>query len=144
MSDFTLLENTSREVADLFPELEEQGEIRFLEYLRALCVRHDVRLITSRNATSDGFVERLRHVAPADGGSLRVRLSPEKRHEKGILAPGFYIDGSMNITHRGVHVNGEKIAYHAGSDAPGAARVAAAYLELNRHWDLLAQDALRW
>jgi hypothetical protein len=145
MSDFTLFENGSREVAAVFPELADRADIRFVEYLGALCARQEVRIITSRNRTSDAFVEHLRVLAPAaSGGSLRVRLSPEETHEKGILAPGFYIDGSMNITHRGVHVNGEKITYHAANDAIGASRVASAYLEFGRRWSLLVQEAVRW
>jgi hypothetical protein len=145
MSDFDLLENGSRQVAVLFPDLADRDAIRFVDYLCALYGRHDVRLITSHNRTSEAFIEGLRVVSPpSSGGSLRVRISPQHTHEKGILAPGFYIDGSMNITHSGVHVNGEKIAYHAAEFGLSSPPIASAYLEFDRRWSLLTQEALRW
>lgn len=145
MSDFALFDNGSRQVGALFPDLADRGEIRFVEFLSALCTRHDVRIITSRNRTSDAFVAQLGALVPVSGGgSLRVRVSPGETHEKGILAPGFYIDGSMNITHSGVHVNGEKIAYHVVGDESGSSKIATAYLEFDRRWSLLTPEVLRW
>ena len=145
MSDFNLFENGAREVSALFPVLADRATIRFVEFLKTLSDRHDVRIITARNRVSDAFVDRLRGIS--EGGaqrSLRVRISPQETHEKGILAPAFYIDGSMNITHMGVHVNGEKIAYHADAAGESAARIASAYFEFDRRWALLATDELRW
>lgn len=145
MSDFALFDNASRQVAPLFPELADREEVRFVEYLGTLCTRHDVRIILSRNRTSDGFIELLQRITPSVGsGSLRVRVSFQETHEKGILAPGFYIDGSMNITHSGVHVNGEKITYSATGDDAGSSKIATAYLEFDRRWGLLTQEPLRW
>jgi hypothetical protein len=143
MSDFVLTTNAAREVADLFPEQEEQDRISFLEFLGAVATRHDVRIITVSNRTSDAFLERLRPVALRAEGALRARLAPQETHEKGILAPGFYIDGSMNVTHMGVHVNGEKITYHA-PDGANDSRIATAYLEFDRRWRLLEGAEVRW
>lgn len=143
MSDFVLTTNAVREVADLFPEHEEQDRISFLEYLGSVAKRHDVRIITGSNRTSDSFLHRLRPVALRAEGALRARLAPQETHEKGILAPGFYIDGSMNVTHMGVHVNGEKITYHA-RDGLGDGRIATAYLEFDRRWRLLEGTEVRW
>src|SRR6476659_9575904 len=56
MSDFKLFENGAREVAALFPDLAERDHVRFTDYLRTLRERHDVRIITARNRTSDAFV----------------------------------------------------------------------------------------
>jgi hypothetical protein len=141
ISDFRLFENGARQVAALFPDLADQDQIQFVEYLGALGERHNVRIITAQNRTSDAFVERLRaNMRQRVSGSIKARISPQETHEKGILAPGFYIDGSMNITHSGVHVNGEKIAYHSAGGDGGAARVAAAYLEFDRRWGLLSNQ----
>lgn len=143
VSEFNIFENGAREVAALFPEQAERGKIRFSEFLDALRERHDVRIMTGHNRVSDAFVARLRGMMKRDDlRSLRVRISPQETHEKGILGPGFYIDGSMNITHMGVHVNGEKVAYHTGGE--NAARIASAYLEFDRRWTLMAGHEVRW
>lgn len=143
MSDFALFDNAAREVGSLFPDQADQERVSFIDFLGTVCARHDVRIITASNRTSDAFLERLRPTARRAGGALRMRIAPQETHEKGILAPGFYIDGSMNITHMGVHVNGEKIAYHApGVSDP--ARVLAAYLEFDRRWRLLEAAEVRW
>ena len=143
MSDFTLFDNAAREVASLFPELADQDRISFIVFLEVVCLRHDVRIITTSNRTSDAFVEQLRPIAKRVAGSLRARIAPHETHEKGILAPGFYIDGSMNLTHMGVHVNGEKITYRAAGLAD-TARVLPAYLEFDRRWRLLETAEVRW
>lgn len=143
MSDFALFSNAAREVADVFPEQEEQASIRFVDFLGAAAARHAVRIITTSNRTSDAFLERLRPIALRSSDAITARLAPHETHEKGILAPGFYIDGSMNITRMGVHVNGEKISYDAGGPS-GSARVAGAYLEFDRRWRLLESAEVRW
>src|SRR5690349_15517266 len=83
MSDFALFDNTSREVAAIFPEFADRDSVRFASYLSTLSVRHDVRVVTARNRTSDAFVERLRSLErPTGNGSLRIRISAEETHEK--------------------------------------------------------------
>jgi len=143
MSDFSLFDNAAREVAALFPDQADQDRVSFIDFLGVACARHDVRIITASNRTSDAFVDQLRRTAQRVRGALRVRIAPPETHEKGILAPGFYIDGSMNITHMGVHVNGEKIAYHASGTAHST-RVVTAYLEFDRRWRLLEGSEVRW
>lgn len=143
MSDFALFDNASREVAGLFPDQADQDRVTFIEFLEVVSGRHDVRIITASNRTSDAFLEKLRPAGKRAGGALRARIAPQETHEKGILAPGFYIDGSMNITHTGVHVNGEKITYQAAGSADGG-RITAAYLEFDRRWRLLEGTEERW
>ena len=65
-------------------------------------------------------------------------MSNDKLHEKGILTPLFYIEGSMNITFSGVMLNDEKVIFHAGDDLPVRARIQNAYLEFERRWKLLS------
>lgn len=137
MSDFVLVANAVREFADLFPAQEEQGEITFVDYLSVVARRREIRIITMQNPTSNAFVERLLSISDASRSTISIRLSSQETHEKGILSPGFYIEGSMNITHMGVHVNGEKIVYHSGRD-DAAEKISAAYLEFDRRWRLLA------
>ncbi len=143
MSDFALFENASRQVASLFPDHADLDHVSFIQFLGVAAARHHIRIMTSRNATSDAFIERLRPVATRNGTALKVRLSPQEAHEKGILAPGFYIDGSMNITHSGVHVRGEKIAYHSGG-GEAVARMHSACFEFDRRWSLLEAAEIQW
>jgi hypothetical protein len=134
MSDFVLLENHFRQFSALFPELDGRAEIRFSEYLEALAQRFRLRLIATRNDTSKNF---LASSAVLRATNLESRFAPDEHHEKGILTPWFYIEGSMNITYSGVHVRGEKITYHVGADEVGRQKIARAYLEFDRYWGLL-------
>ena len=134
ISDFVLLENHFRQFSAVFPELDGRAEIRFSEYLEVLARRTRLNLMMTRNETSENFVE---CAAIRRAINLEWRFAPEEHHEKGILAPCFYIEGSMNITYSGVHVRGEKITYHVGADEGGRQKIARAYLEFDRYWGLL-------
>jgi hypothetical protein len=136
ISDFALLGNHYREVVPLFPDSAEQSEIRFVDYLLRLSEQRPVRIITTDTKVSRTFLSSpvLAGAAPA---RLEARIAPTEYHEKGILAPGFYIEGSMNITFSGVYVRDEKVTYHAASDPVGRDKVARAYLEFDRRWETL-------
>jgi len=134
ISDFVLFPNRFREVAAVFPELAEREEIRFSDFLLALSAHRSVRLITTHTATSDGFTAQLRgRLSDRPNAQIAIRFVGSEAHEKGILAPSFYISGSMNITHSGVYVRGEKLTYHVPSDG---GRLARAYHEFDRQWEL--------
>ena len=138
MSDFPLFENQYADFVALFPELADERRIRFSEYLRQLSRRRPVRIIAVKNQSSEYFAK-----SPAFPGTdgVQFRYAPETYHEKGVLTPAFYIEGSMNITYSGVYVRGEKITYHSGADPALRAKIGKAYLEFNRRWDQLAVDA---
>ena len=138
MSDFALLGNRYREVVPLFPDDAERSEIRFVDFLVRLSRQRAVRIITTDTATSRAFLASPMLVAAVATGRVEARLALREYHEKGILAPGFYIEGSMNITFSGVYVRDEKVTYHSASDAAGQDKVARAYLEFSRRWDSLA------
>jgi hypothetical protein len=135
ITDFDLFDNRFRDFAALVPRLAEQPWIRFSDYLSVLSTKLDVRLLTTVNDRSSAFMS-IPVLKNASGVSCR--LGDSKFHEKGILAPTFYIEGSMNITHHGVRVRGEKVIYHSvvGNGLPP--KIAAAYLEIDRHWKTLA------
>lgn len=138
MSDFPLLPNEYGDFLSLFPDFAEDKSIRFSDYLRRLSQKRPVRIVTVRNPSSDYFAK-----SPALQGTCDVqfRYAPEAYHEKGILAPAFYVEGSMNITYSGIYVRGEKITYHSGAETAVKAKIGKAYLEFNRRWDQLAKDA---
>jgi hypothetical protein len=135
ISDFPLLNNRFRQFSALFPELDARSEVRFADVLTKVARRIPVRVITVANDVSNTFVRSL-ELREAIGVS--VRFAPEAHHEKGILTPWFYIEGSMNITFHGVHIRGEKITYHTTSSLEGQRKIARAYLEFDRYWSTLA------
>ena len=52
----------------------------------------------------------MRGSAAPDGLSIHVHLSDDL-HEKGILADGFYLSGSMNFTFNGISLNEEAVQF---------------------------------
>lgn len=135
ITDFELFDNRFRDYAALFPRRADEPWIRFSDYLVALSQKIEVRIITTDNDRSEAFAN-IPVLKTAE--RLLFRSSASKFHEKGILAPLFYIEGSMNITNHGVRVRGEKVIYHSGSGKDVSAKIAGAYLEFNRHWKTLA------
>ncbi len=134
MSDFVLFENNFHEFDRLFPEIEEQTEIRFIDFIARFARKHEVRIITTQTDTSMNFLRQLKMI---DDKNIQYRFASGVYHEKGILAPSFYIEGSMNITFKGVNINGEKITYHHANKRSGAQKIAGAYLEYHRRWENL-------
>ena len=137
ITDFPIFTNRFREFAALFPERADEDEIRLSDCLVRLARDREVRIITSSTKESLAFLKDARF----GGFGISSRLASAGYHEKGILGPGIYIEGSMNITYSGVYINKEKVTVHVGSDTEAGARIAAAYLEFDRHWSSLDADA---
>ncbi len=137
MSDFILFENFFHEYAALFPELADHSEIYFSDYLLRLAQKLPVRIVTTRSEVSQAFLSNLERTMGVHN-KIDYRFAKDEYHEKGILAPSFYIEGSMNITYTGVYVRGEKITYHSGQSVYGA-KISSAYLEFDRRWLHLEQ-----
>ena len=133
ITEFPLFQNQYREFADLFPDLADESEIRFSDYLVRLAREREVRVLTANNEYSRSFVMNERLRVPR----LCWKFAERPYHEKGILGPDLYIEGSMNITYKGMFINREKVTLHSGNDAYVKARVAASYLEFDRHWENL-------
>jgi hypothetical protein len=134
ISDFPLFENGFGQFGALFPECAEQRRIRFSDFLVQLSEQVHIRIVTTRSATSRSFLSK---PSLASAEYIQHRYAEDEFHEKGILTPQFYVEGSMNITFYGVHIRGEKVVYHTRFNADGRARITAAYLEFDRRWDLL-------
>lgn len=138
ISDFVLFENRYREYEAMFPDLADHNEILFSSYLARLARKLPVHLITTKNDTSEAFLNSLKNIrSPV---SLHCRFADSGYHEKGLLAPSFYIEGSMNFTYSGVYVRGEKVTYHCGLGKHGAKKILDAYLEFDRRWRLLGKN----
>jgi hypothetical protein len=134
ISDFVVFENRFGEFSQLMPGLEERSVINLSDCLRQLVRLHEVRIISRRTEVTLNFLATPGLVQ--DG--VNYFLANDDLHEKGFLTPIFYFEGSMNITYSGVHINKEKLLYHAGSDPEVAKRMSLAYLELDRRWKQLA------
>jgi hypothetical protein len=134
ISDFVVFENRFGEFARLVPKAEERTNIRLSDCLRQLAQTHVVRVISRRTEVTGAFLANPRL---AEDGVAAV-MADDDLHEKGFLSPIFYFEGSMNITYSGVHINREKLLYHAGSDLDVSRRMSLAYLELDRRWQQLA------
>lgn len=132
MSDFPLFFNPYRQFAGLFPEQADEPQVTFTGFLETLSRKRPVRIITVRDHNvSERFAS---HPRLARHERLQVRFAPTEYHEKGILAPIFYVEGSMNLTFSGLNVNDEKIVFHSGGDDVGQAKLARAYMEFDRFW----------
>jgi hypothetical protein len=134
MSNFDLFDNRFGAFASLFPDLADKPFIKFSDYLVRLARRCEVRIITTQTETSIAFVEILRQ---ENSNGLFWRFADDEYHEKGILGPQFYIDGSMNITYSGVFIRGEKLTYYTAATPSGRAKIATAYVEFDRRWTIL-------
>jgi hypothetical protein len=134
ISDFALFKNHFGQFSALFPEFGDLTEIRFSDYLVCLAKKLQVRVVTTNSEVSSGFRN---HLELRHASRIQVRTAPDEYHEKGILAPSFYIEGSMNITYSGVYVRGEKVTYHSARNPQGASKISAAYLEYDRRWSIL-------
>jgi hypothetical protein len=133
ITDFDLFDNRFRDYSALFPRLADQPWIRFSDYLAKLSAKLEVRLLTTDNDRSAAFM----CLPTIRDANILCRIGPRGFHEKGILAPSFYIEGSMNITHHGVRVRGEKVVYHSFEGTRPPPKIAGAYLEFDRHWAAL-------
>jgi hypothetical protein len=134
ITDFELFDNRFGDYSSLFPRLSDQSWIRFSDYLIRLSDLMEVRILTTVNDRSSTFLSDPRF----SNCSIVGRFGHDDFHEKGILAPKFYIEGSMNITHHGVRVRGEKVVYHAAKEEGITQKIAGAYLQFDRHWTSLS------
>lgn len=133
MSDFPLFHNEYSEFSVLLPELSDQLEIKFSEFLGRLSEDRPVRIITVHTQTSEAFAS---NPLWQTCTNVEFRYAPDEYHEKGILTPSFYLEGSMNLTYSGVYVREEKVTYHADRD--DLSRISRAYLEFDRRWEGLS------
>jgi hypothetical protein len=136
MTDFPLLPNHFGQFAHLIADEADSDSIPFTKYLAHLSQLRPVRIITVRTDSSIAFA-----ACPAIRNTPRiaVRFAPESYHEKGILAPDFYLEGSMNLTFSGIFIRDEKIIFHAGPESDELEVMHRAYLEFDRRWLQLAE-----
>lgn len=133
ITDFTLFDNRYGQFEALVPSFRGQNRIQFSDVLLSIAASTQVRIISKETEATKQFI-----VNRSFGThNVIVRMADESLHEKGLLTPDFYLEGSMNLTYSGVNINREKVSFHSGDDRPVVERKASAYAELNRRWQQL-------
>jgi hypothetical protein len=135
ISDFPVFDNRYGQFDALVPNARGTSRLRFGDVLIALASVTAVRVLSKETEASRQFV------AGRDfaGAGVLIRMAGDDLHEKGLLTPDFYLEGSMNLTYSGVHINQEKVSYHAGTERVVSERIASAYAELDRRWQQIAR-----
>lgn len=102
LSNVSLIDNRLGNYGDLFP-FASGRHIHLSDILLSLTRKGTaVRIICDpKRPETRPFYAKLRQDIP-----FRVL---NENHEKGLFTEHFYIHGSMNFTHRGVHVNKENV-----------------------------------
>ena len=135
ITNLCLIDNRLGDFADLFPDEPNKSWILLSDYLRRLSNHAEIRIITLNNLRSRNFIYGL---DTQKNRTIKTKYAEDEFHEKGILAPYFYIEGSMNLTSQGLTKRGEKVIYHAEINNIRSSKISIAYLEFNRHWDNLS------
>ncbi|MDM0117522.1 phospholipase D-like domain-containing protein DpdK [Variovorax sp. J22R133] len=135
ISDFPIFDNRYRQFDEMVPAARGKSRIRLADVLDQIALFTAVRVISKDTEATRQFV------AGADfaRSGVKVRMADDALHEKGLLTPDFYLEGSMNLTYSGVYINTEKVSYHAGRDPEVVSRIASAYSELDRRWRQLPE-----
>jgi hypothetical protein len=127
ISNVAILDNGAHAYLSIEPAWA-QGPVRLVQVLHKLMELGTQVVVATRAVThNDTFLRALGGGAGAPG-RLVVRTS-EELHTKGILGDGFYLSGSMNITHHGITLNEEAVEY-----TTEAAVVAGTRLEFRERW----------
>jgi phosphatidylserine/phosphatidylglycerophosphate/cardiolipin synthase-like enzyme len=115
MSDFPALDNTGGRFGALDPSWTAAW-VPFSAVLGTLLRQGvNVRVACGPGDREGEFVQRLEHRAAADGTQTRLLIRQTDRshqifdHEKAIVADAWAMFGSMNLTYRGVTLNGELV-----------------------------------
>jgi hypothetical protein len=135
LTDFPAFDNTFGQFQPLFqnrPEFGEQKSVLFSQALIEVSHRNPVRLIAVPGPYADAF---LRSTVRVDAPNILGRYASDLYHEKGLLCPAFYLEGSMNFTYNGVYRKDEKLTAHTPDTPGGHQKIAAATLEFNRLWE---------
>lgn len=134
VSEFPVFDNRYGQFDALVPTARGSSRIGLADVLITLACRTEVRIISKQTEATKQFIAGSNFT----GTNVQVRMAGQELHEKGLLTPDFYLEGSMNITYSGFRVNKEKVSYHAGSDREVIQRIATAYAELDRRWKQLS------
>ena len=123
ITDVPVIDNRSGRFSSLDPRWGASA-VRISAVLRSMLLAGtDVYLACRPGKAEDRFVDRLTSLAVADGSRSNLTIArrddiftANRRHEKALIADGWAIQGSMNITHSGVELNGELVTVTAAPE----------------------------
>lgn len=111
ISNIVVFDNRLGQFSALNPDWGKR-DIRLVEVLVAAASNGSLIHVLTRPDSHNQYVERRLKEAMGDAGlslALNWKVKP-LLHSKGLLTDRFYLDGSMNLTESGVHLNDETIA----------------------------------
>jgi hypothetical protein len=110
VSDIPVLDNRTNGFLSFEPQWV-RAQVSLSQVLKKLLeVGTTVHVATRPDDHNSAFLDRMRRLAEPDGLPLRLHSLGEL-HEKGVLADGFYLSGSMNFTFSGISLNEEAVHY---------------------------------
>lgn len=116
ITDFPMIDNRSG-TASALESSWPAARLTFSAFLRTLLRRGvQVSVASSHDKTAADFLQRLESMAVNDGSDnlLRTRMIGDEDHRKldhgkALVAETWALYGSMNLTYRGVEMNGELV-----------------------------------
>jgi hypothetical protein len=132
VSDIEVVDNRARQFGSICPEWPVAW-VKLSHVLVALMTRGTtVHLCVNETDHNNHILDTLHRLAP-QGDNRFVAGRAAVLHEKGILGTYFTLDGSMNLTYNGVHINDERLWFRTDPEA-----VAHRRLELYHRWGVNA------
>lgn len=110
ISDIPVIDNRTDRFMTLAPQFN-RGWWRLSQVVAHLVERGTVvHLATRPDDLNAAFLTALASAVPAGHPGLRLHQD-QSLHAKGILGEGYYLAGSMNLTHLGTTLNDEKVTF---------------------------------
>jgi hypothetical protein len=125
ISDIPVIDNRGDEFVLLDPSWSRTRVTLSRVLLKLAAIGTTVVIATRPDPRNRYFVETMR----AGGAGLPIPPiihQSAELHSKGILGDGYWLGGSMNLTHYGISVNEEWVGYHTDMDFVTKARMALA------------------
>jgi hypothetical protein len=125
ISDVPVVDNRANAFLSLEPAWGESRVRLSAVLLKLATLGTRVVVATRPDDHNAAFIAALRDGDTAGGARPVVHLAREL-HEKGIVGDGYYLGGSMNITHNGITVNEEALLYHTSPEDVARIRIVLA------------------
>lgn len=128
ISDIVIVDNSARQFLAICPDWEAR-EIRLSECLEGVCNRGGrVVLVLRKVDHNNAFIATIKKTSNWHSGRIGIVIT-EEQHVKAMVGEHFLVDGSMNYTHNGITISGEKISYRVEETA-----VQEELIKLNEYW----------
>ena len=118
INDLNILDNSSRQFSSINADWPA-GWITLSQLTETfLSAGVELVFIMNEDRHNEEMVSHLENLSGVYSEQLKIIRTPEI-HEKGILTDHFTLDGSMNFTYSGLHINQEFITYRCDPSVIG-------------------------